>query len=143
MIPLYVLATVVMFGFVLLAIFLRDAPRFSILLTTADFADLTLYMMINPFKASYSMAPTMVVCALAGYLTARLFVKTPQRHRMLLTMLIGFLIGLAVNFRLANLFLSAGYFLFFGLVFLRSRKLESFLQGGSLGWHSWWESRRH
>ena len=32
-----------------------------------------LYLMINPTKASYSMAPTMMVCALAGYLTARLF----------------------------------------------------------------------
>ncbi len=89
--------------------------------------------MINPSKASYSMAPTMVVCALAGLLTARLFVKTPQRHPVLLTMLIGFLLGLAVNFRLANLFLSAGYFLFFGFVFLRLRKLEAFLQGGLFG----------
>jgi hypothetical protein len=48
-------------------------------------------------------------------------------------MLTGFLIGLAVNFRLANLFLSAGYFLFFGVVFLRLRKLEAFLQGGLFG----------
>ena len=32
--------------------------------------------MINPAKASYSMAPTMVVCALAGFLTARLFVAS-------------------------------------------------------------------
>ena len=29
--------------------------------------------MINPTKASYSMAPTMMVCALAGFLTAKLF----------------------------------------------------------------------
>jgi hypothetical protein len=130
-IPLYVSATAIVFGFALLAIFLGRSAS-SILLTTG-LGCLIVYLMINPTKASYSMAPTMVVCALAGYLTARLFVKTPQRHSMLLTMLIGFLIGLAVNFRLANLFLSAGYFLFFGLVLLRSRKLEAFLQGGLFG----------
>ena len=130
-IPLYVSATAIVFGFALLAIFLGRST--SPILLTTGLGCLIVYLMINPNKASYSMAPTMVVCALAGYLTARLFVKTPQRHSMLLTMLIGFLIGLAVNFRLANLFLSAGYFLFFGLVFLRSRKLEAFLQGGLFG----------
>lgn len=130
-IPLYVLATFAIFGFGLIAIFYANT-MLSIILTAA-FADLALYMMINPSKASYSMAPTMVICALTGFLTARLLVKTPQRHPMLLTMLLGFLIGLAVNFRLPNLFLSAGYFLFFGFAFLRSRKRETFLQGGLFG----------
>jgi hypothetical protein len=100
---------------------------------TAAFADLAVYLMINPSKASYSMAPTMVVCALLGFLTARLFAKPTQRHRILLTMLIGFLIGLAVNFRLPNLFLSAGYFLFFLFAFLKSRKIETILHGALFG----------
>ena len=130
-IPLYVTATAIVFGFALLAIFFARST--SSILLTSGFGCLAVYLMINPTKASYSMAPTMVVCALVGLLTARLFVKTPQRHTMLLTVLIGFLIGLAVNFRLANVFLSAGYFLFLGLVFLRSRKLEAFLQGGLFG----------
>jgi hypothetical protein len=129
-VSLYISATVAIFGFGLLGIFYAST-MLSIVLTAA-FADLVLYMMINPSKASYSMAPTMVVCALLGFLTARLFVKAPQRP-MLLTMLVGFLLGLAVNFRLPNLFLSAGYFLFFGFAFLRSRKLESFQQGGLFG----------
>ena len=34
--------------------------------------------MINPTKASYSVAPTMMVCALAGYLTAKLFADTDR-----------------------------------------------------------------
>ena len=68
--------------------------------------------MINPSKASYSMAPTMVACAAAGYLTARLFTATP-RHRLWLTILLGLLLGVSVDFRLPNLFLSSGYFLFF------------------------------
>src|SRR5258705_64894 len=94
---------------------------------------LAIYGMINPTKASYSMAPTMVVCALAGFLTARLFLAEQRRHRLLLTGLIGLSIGLAVNFRLPNLFLSSGYFLFFFAFFLLSRKIEAALQGMVFG----------
>jgi hypothetical protein len=130
-IPIYALATAVIFGFALLGIYCARTTASTLL--AAGFGCVAIYLMINPTKASYSMAPTMMLCALVGLLTARLFVKTPQRHPMLLTMLIGFLIGVAVNFRLANLVLSAGYFLFFGFVFLRSWKLEAFLQGGLLG----------
>jgi hypothetical protein len=130
-IPLFVLANVVIFGVGLLAIIYANT-LLSILLT-AVFADVAVYLMINPTKASYSMAPTMVVCALAGLLTSRLFGKTLWRDRVLPTLLVGFLIGLAVNFRLANLFLSAGYFLFFLVAFLRSRKLETILDGALFG----------
>ena len=130
-IPLFVSATVAIFGFGLLAI-VYSATTLSIILTAA-FADLAVYLMINPTKASYSMAPTMVLCALIGFLTARLFVQTPRRHRILLTVLVGFLIGVAVNFRVANLFLSAGYFLSFALEFLRSRKLETVAHGAAFG----------
>jgi len=129
-IPLYVLASVVAFGFALLAI-AYASTIFSLMLVAA-FGDAVIYLMINPTKASYSMAPTMMVCALAGFLTAKLFVDAGRRQPVL-TMLIGLLLGLAVNFRLANLFLSAGYFLFFGFVFLRLRKLEAFLNGGLFG----------
>ena len=130
-IPLYVLASIIVVGFAFLA--MRYVSTWSSLALTAAFGDIALYLMINPTKASYSMAPTMVVCALVGFLTALLFVKAPQRHPLLLTMLIGFLIGFAVNFRLPNLFLSAGYFLFFGFLLLRQRKLEALLQGGLFG----------
>ena len=92
------------------------------------FGDIAIYLMINPTKASYSVAPTMMVCALAGFLTAKLFVSEGRR-RLLLTALIGLLIGLAVNFRLPNLLLSAGYLLFFFGAFLLSRNRETLLQG--------------
>ena len=64
-IPLYVSASVIVFGFALLAIFLGRSTS-SILLTTG-FGCLAVYLMINPSKASYSVAPTMVVCALVGW----------------------------------------------------------------------------
>jgi hypothetical protein len=126
-VPLYVLATVVVFGFALLGISYARSTS-SILLTTA-FGCLAIYLMVNPTKASYSMAPTMVSCVLAGFFTARLFAAGLWRDRVLLAALVGLLIGLAVNFRLPNLFLSAGYFLFFLVAFLMRPKIETFLQG--------------
>jgi hypothetical protein len=74
----------------------------------------------------------MVVCALAAFLTAKLF-SAKQQHRLVLTGLVGLLIGLAVNFRLPNLFLSSGYFVFFFVSFLLSRRIETVLQGGLFG----------
>src|SRR5260370_27849945 len=74
-----------------------------------------------------------MVCVLAGYLTAMLFLAEQRQHRLLLTGLVGLLIGLAVNFRLPNLFLSSGYFRFFFAFFLLSRKIETALQGMVFG----------
>ena len=122
LIPLYFLASVFISGFALLAISYAGS-RSAILLTTA-FALLAIYLMINPTKASYSMAPTMVLCAAAGFLTPKLFLGETARNRILLSALIGLLIGLGVNFRLPNLFLAAGYCLFFAGSFLSSRSGE-------------------
>jgi hypothetical protein len=130
-IPLYVSATVIVFGFALLGIFYARSK--SEILLAAGFGCLAIYLMINPAKASYSVAPTMAACALAGFVTARLFLAKQPRDRLLLAGLAGLVLGVAVNFRLANLFLSAGYFLFFGFDFLRLRKLEAFLKGGLFG----------
>ncbi len=126
-IPLYVSATVIVFGLALLAIFYARS-RSSILLA-AGLGGLAVYLMINPAKASYSVAPTMVACALGGLLTARLFSAAPQWHRLVLAGCIGLVIGLSVNFRLPNLFLASGYFLCFGASFLWSRKTSAGVQG--------------
>ena len=131
LIPLYSLASVIVFGFVLLGI--SYATSVSTTLLTAGFGCLALYLMINPTKASYSMAPTMVVCAVAGFFTARIFLAAQARNRIVLTAVVGFLIGLAVNFRLPNLFLASGYAVFFAGAFLRSRKIETVLQGAVFG----------
>lgn len=128
-IPLYVSATAIVFGFALLALFFARSTS-SILLTTG-FGGLAIYLMINPTKASYSMAPTMVVCALAGFLTARLLSSEPGRHRLACAVLIGLLLGLAVNFRLPNLFLAAGYSVFLLVSFLRVPKARTLLEGAS------------
>ena len=126
-IPLYVLTTIIIFGLALLGIcYARTTPA---ILLAAAFGCLAIYLMINPTKASYSMAPTMVACALAGFFTTRFFSAARPPRRLLLVALIGFVIGLSVNFRLPNLLLSTGYFLFFAVAFLWSRKIEVVLQG--------------
>ena len=129
-IPLYVLASVVAVGFALAAIAYASTV-FSLLLVAA-FGDAVIYLMINPTKASYSMAPTMMVCALAGFLTAKLFVAA-ERRQFVLTILIGLLIGLAVNFRLPNLFLASGYGVYFFVSFVLSPTRATLLQGLSFG----------
>jgi len=128
-IPLYVTATFAVFGFALLAIALARTPR-SVAFAGL-FGCLAVYLMINPAKASYSIAPTMIVCAAAGYLTARWLTGT--RHNVALIALIGLLLGLAVNFRLQNLFLVSGYGLFLLATFLVSRTHKIFVEGLSFG----------
>src|SRR5436190_5453520 len=105
-IPLYVTASLVTLAFALLALLRASTPQSLTL--AAIFGLGALYLMINPTKASYSIAPTMMVCAAAGLLTARLFSATSS-ERVRLAVAIGLLIGLSVNFRLPNLLLSAGY----------------------------------
>jgi len=130
-ISMFVSATIIVFGFALWGIFL--ARSVQAILLAGGLGCLAVYIMVNPVKASYSMAPTMVVCTLAGFLTAKLFAGATRRHRLWLTLLLGFLLGLAVNFRLPNLFLGAGYFLFFLFAFLSSRKFEIALRGVGFG----------
>ena len=128
-IPLYVTATFAVFGFALLAIALARTPR-SVAFAGL-FGCLAVYLMINPAKASYSIAPTMIVCAAAGTLTARWL--TGPRHNVALIALIGLLLGLAVNFRLPNLFLVSGYGLFLLATFLMNRTHKSLVEGLSFG----------
>ena len=129
-IPLYVLANLTILAFALLALFRARDP--ASLALAAVFGLAALYLMINPSKASYSVPPTMMVCAAAGFLTAKYFAGQ-QRHRLLLIALVGLLIGLSVNFRLPNLFLAAGYCLYLAGAFLLARSKETFLQGASFG----------
>ncbi|MEH2537310.1 MULTISPECIES: hypothetical protein [unclassified Bradyrhizobium] len=129
-IPLYVLTNVTIFAFALLALFRAREPVSLALAAVFGFA--ALYLMINPSKASYSVAPTMMVCAAAGFLTAKLFAVRRQR-RLLIIALVGLLIGLSVNFRLPNLFLAAGYCLCFAGAFLLARSKETFLHGLAFG----------
>ena len=87
-----------------------------------------IYFMINPSKASYSMAPTMVVCAAVGFLTAIIANAPKTSRRNWATAAAGILLGLAVSFRIPNLLLSAGYFLVLMTLAVCSRKLGDVLR---------------
>ncbi|MCP3446159.1 hypothetical protein [Bradyrhizobium sp. CCGUVB14] len=126
-VALYSVCTLIIFLFACAAIWLSRS-RAQLALATA-FGLVAIYMMINPVKASYSIAPTMVLCATAGLLTARLFAEERQRQRMVLVPIIGLLIGIAVNMRVPNLLLSAGYCAYLLVAFLATRKATKFSDG--------------
>jgi len=126
-IPLYVVANMVVFAFALVALFRASSP--PMLTLAAVFGVIALYMMINPAKASYSMAPTMMVCATAGLLSASLLSSISPRERFWLSVAVGLLIGVAATFRLANLFLSAGYCAYFLGAFLLAPSRKTLLEG--------------
>lgn len=130
-IPLYVIANLVVAAFALLALFRASSP--PTLTLAAIFGLAAIYLMINPAKASYSVAPTMIVCALAGFLSAKLFASSVSRDRLLLAAAIGILIGLSATFRLPNLLLAAGYGIFFLIAFLLARSKQTFLEGLGFG----------
>jgi len=129
-IPLHVLANVTIFAFALFALF--RAPDPNALATAIIFGIPALVLMINPGKASYSIAPTMMICAAAGFLTTRIFVADPRR-RWLALAITGLLIGISVNFRLPNLFLAAGYCVYLAGAFVLARSREAFQHGAIFG----------
>jgi hypothetical protein len=119
-VPLYAAA-----NFAILAVAL-SATWFAITAQTiarsGGLGSLALYLMINPAKASFSIAPTMVVCTLAGYLVVAMFTARHRRSRMIATTMTGLLLGLSVSFRLPNLFLSAGLLLWLSIEAFKTRK---------------------
>jgi hypothetical protein len=107
-VPLYLVANLVVFLAALLAIWSARSTRSVAASGIVGIA--ALYFMINPAKASFSIAPTMIVCAVVGYLTNALAYSPDRSRRITAAVFAGLLLGLAVSFRLPNLFLSAGYF---------------------------------
>jgi len=130
-VPMFWLSTIAVFGVALLAIF--RAQAINSVVAAGFFGCFAIYIMINPIKASYSMAPTAAVCALSGYLTARWLTRPQQGQRFALLAALGLLLGFAVDLRVANLFLAAGYCFFLLFAFLWSRNTSRFLQGVVFG----------
>lgn len=130
-VAMYAAATIVVLLMALVAIGVAQSR--AAIAGAAAFGMMALYFMINPAKASYSIAPTMAICAAAGFLTARLFQLPESRTRLLLTTLLGLLLGLSVTFRIPNLFLCAGYGGVFLIAFVATRSWHSLLQGALFG----------
>jgi hypothetical protein len=126
-VPMFWLSTIAVFGFACLAIFRARKP--ASIVAAGLFGCLAVYLMINPIKASYSMAPTAVVCAWCGYLTARCFGAPRDDRRSAPLLTLGVLFGLSVDFRLANIFLCGGCSLFLLVDFLKLRRAQDFWRG--------------
>ena len=126
-VPMFWLSTIAVFGFACLAIFRARKP--ASIVAAGLFGCLAVYLMINPIKASYSMAPTAVVCAWCGYLTARCFGVPRDDRRSAPLLTLGVLFGLSVDFRLANIFLCGGCSLFLLVDFLKFRRAQEFWRG--------------
>jgi len=124
-VPLYAAANFVIFSVGLLAIWLAKTSQAAV--RSSGIGALALYFMVNPAKASFSMAPTMAVCALAGYLTVVMFTAENRRSRLIATSLTGLLLGLSVSFRIPNLLLSAGPFLWLSVEALKRRETAAVL----------------
>lgn len=124
-VPLYAAANFVIFLVALSAIWL--ARTLQEIVRATGLGTLALYFMVNPAKASFSIAPTFMVCALAGFLIVVMFTAENRRSRMMATAMTGLLLGLTVCFRLPNLLLSAGPLLWLSIEALKTRKTDAVL----------------
>jgi len=89
---------------------------------------LTLYMMVNPGKSSYSMALTMPLCIVLAIATVQMFAARSQQWRYAFAALAGLLLGIGVTVRLSSAFLAAGFLIVFAVRAARRRTLESLVQ---------------
>jgi hypothetical protein len=131
-VPLYAVANLVVFFAALLAIWSARSHRWIAVCGVVGIA--ALYFMVNPSKASFSIAPTMIVCAVVGFLTNILASAPKQSQRVVAAALTGLILGLAVSFRLPNLFLCAGYFSVLLAMVIRSRGVDDISRLVSFGW---------
>jgi hypothetical protein len=130
-VPLYAVANLAVFLFALLALW--SAHSRLCIGVSGVVGTAALYFMVNPSKASFSIAPTMIACAAVGFLTSILVSAPKQSQRIIAAGLVGLLLGLAVSFRIANLVLSSGYFLVLLASIVRSRRSCDFLSLVSFG----------
>ena len=119
---LYTSSTIIVLGVALILI-LR-AASLPLLILSGLFGCLSVYFMNNPAKASYSVAPSLALCAVIGLLTPRLFSERGGR-RLVVAGCVGLLLGIGVNLRIANVLLAVGFGAGCLLEMLRSR-FESF-----------------
>lgn len=125
-IPLYAVANFFVFLAAVLAIYSARRPHEIAGSGVVGMA--AIYFMVNPSKASYSMAPTMIVCAVVGFLSAIMANDPRSSRRNTAAAAAGMFMGLAVSFRLPNLLLSAGYFLVLLALAARSAKLDDVMR---------------
>jgi hypothetical protein len=125
--PTFIAASAIILALALAALLLARSTR-AILACGAIGCE-AIYLMINPAKASYSIAPTEPLCAVLGIVTVLLVVDPRPRRALVGALIAGALVGLMVNFRITNTLLAAGFLGLFGLDVVIRRARTPFLQG--------------
>jgi hypothetical protein len=128
---LYVISSAVVLLIVFAAL-LRARTTTGIALVAA-LASLTLLLMINPSKGSYSMPPTMPICIVLALLTVIMTEAKQPKVQLAATAALGIVLGLSVNIRIANALLAFGYLLVLAINFVRMRGRLQLLQGFLFG----------
>ncbi|MGM4885295.1 hypothetical protein [Tardiphaga sp. 11_C7_N12_6] len=127
MIPLFGAAMLIVFGGVIFLISL--ARTRSEIFAAGIFGLCALYLMVNPTKSSYSMAPTMALCAIIAILTPFMFAASSLWRRCILAAVIALMLGALVSLRIPNLLLVIGYAGALAFQFVRHPSGHHFLQG--------------
>ncbi|CAN5461374.1 hypothetical protein BH11PSE4_BH11PSE4_41160 [soil metagenome] len=126
-VPLFFACTTALGIFAIFMIALAPTP--ALLAVSTFFGGASLYLMNNPVKSSYSLAPTVVICAVCGLLTAAWFRARTPRLRLLLVFAIGASLGASVNLRIANGLLAMAYGVALLGIFLARRRPLPFFEG--------------
>lgn len=115
---LYTSSTIILLCVAL--ILTHRAASLPLVILSGLFGCLSIYFMNNPAKASYSIAPSLALCAMIGLLTPMLFSES-RGHRLLVAGCLGVLLGFGVNLRIANILLAGGFGMGCLLEMMRSR----------------------
>jgi hypothetical protein len=114
-------STMVIASLLLIALW-RSRSHAEIIAWTA-FGCLTIYFMINPTVMSDSMPPTMALCALVGVLTSRIFCDSDDARALIAAGAVGLLLGILIDFRIANMLLTVGYIA--GFLYFLTKRFET------------------
>ena len=128
---LYVASATLLFMLVCGA--LLTSQSVSALAATAVVGAGNVYMMVNPAKSSYSIAPTMPICIVLGFVTVWMYAADRARRRVMAAAVAGFAVGLATDLRLSSALLAFGYAAIFGVQLLLRRNRDNFLRPAVFG----------
>jgi len=91
------------------------------------------FYIFRDFHWSWSVVPTMLLALVAGDLCARVFSSRAAPPPLALHALFGFIVGLAINFRVPNLFLIAGLLVAYGVRLVSPDFRRRFVEGCAFG----------
>lgn len=127
---LFIVNTLLLFGLLLYWLCQSDVLLESI--SWSVFGCVTIYFMINPTVMSDSMPATMALCSLTGIFTPRIFADA-GKEALSAAGWVGLLLGILVDFRIANSLLLFGYLAAFIYLVFWCHKMNTFVVASIFG----------